>query len=220
MKTDVLFMCGGRVACPYSEVLCQKMPGLRFVCACVCLLSLCALSARGQEWTAQDSLQLRRLLDASGEIELNPDALLELKSGMERPPFSEPRISAQKPWMDFDTSLPTSSSPNYLLDTPEGRARLSLTPYKPNTPYNWDPIRHRKIAVGPDTWRNPMHRFMPSALPGNWREAGKGGMNLMLLFTKDFWSFKQKQRRRRTLEALQTYGDSVSVRLFSRSSSR
>lgn len=44
--------------------------------------------------------------------------------------------------------------------------------------------------------------------PANW---GSGGTDLMKVFTKDFWNRRAMKNRKRTLEVLRTYGDSISV---------
>ena len=40
-----------------------------------------------------------------------------------------------------------------------------------------------------------------------------GGLDLMTIFTKDFWDKKGRERRARTLEVLKAYGDSTTVLL-------
>jgi hypothetical protein len=40
-----------------------------------------------------------------------------------------------------------------------------------------------------------------------------GGLDLMTIFTKDFWDKKGRNRRSRTLEVLKAYGDSTTVLL-------
>lgn len=50
---------------------------------------------------------------------------------------------------------------------------------------------------------------------GSWQGAGGvgiGGLDLMLPFTREFWNFKGRKRRARTLEVLRTYGDSITVK--------
>lgn len=47
---------------------------------------------------------------------------------------------------------------------------------------------------------------------GSWQGAGGGGignLDLMTPFTREFWNFKGRKRRARTLEVLRTYGDST-----------
>lgn len=49
---------------------------------------------------------------------------------------------------------------------------------------------------------------------GGWQGAGGGGisgMDLMAPFTREFWNFKGRRRRARTLEVLKMYGDSTTV---------
>lgn len=49
---------------------------------------------------------------------------------------------------------------------------------------------------------------------GSWQGVGGGaggGMDLMTPFTRDFWNFKGRKRRARTLEVLRAYGDSVTA---------
>ena len=40
---------------------------------------------------------------------------------------------------------------------------------------------------------------------------GIGGVDLMAVFTKDFWDVKGRERRKRTLEVLKAYGDTTAV---------
>lgn len=50
---------------------------------------------------------------------------------------------------------------------------------------------------------------------GGWQGAsggGIGGLDLMAPFTREFWDFKGRKRRARTLEVLRSYGDSITVR--------
>lgn len=51
---------------------------------------------------------------------------------------------------------------------------------------------------------------------GGWQGVG-GGMgfvgDFMAPFTREFWDFKGRKRRARTLEVLRTYGDSITVRM-------
>lgn len=49
---------------------------------------------------------------------------------------------------------------------------------------------------------------------GGWQKAGGGcsfSGDFMAPFTREFWNFKGRKRRARTLEALKTYGDSTTV---------
>lgn len=204
-------------------------------------LSLCAQERQLEEWTSQDSLRLRRLLEADGEPELNRDLLprLEMEPWQERPKGSE-----EKSWLEFDTSLPSV--------LPLNRSVMTLRPYSARTPYNWDPIQEKKIEIDKNTWRSdPFYELTRLKIPTNWAkrplDAGPretleqieatglryrmtervnnmtvgswqpasggtgGGMDLMKPFTREFWDFKGRKRRARTMEVLKSYGDSITV---------
>lgn len=50
---------------------------------------------------------------------------------------------------------------------------------------------------------------------GGWQGAGGGGiggLDFMAPFTREFWNFKGRKRRARTLEVLKAYGDSISIK--------
>ena len=51
---------------------------MRKYCTIIGLLLVVVLPVCAQNWTPQDSLRLRRLLDGEGEIKLNPEVLKEM----------------------------------------------------------------------------------------------------------------------------------------------
>ncbi|WP_294633321.1 DUF4858 domain-containing protein [uncultured Bacteroides sp.] len=205
------------------------------------VLPLCA-----QDWTPQDSLRLRRLLDGEGELKLNPKALKELE---QEPYMGKLRMSEEKQWMDFNTTLPE------IPEVPKKKVVLTLRPYNARTKYNWDPVYQKKINIDKNTWRgNPFHELVTRKTYTNWAKrpldkgmrksleeieatglryrvterannmavgswqsagggAGIGGLDLMTPFTKEFWDFKGRKRRARTLEVLREYGDSITVQM-------
>ena len=122
---------------------------------CAVAFPLCA-----QEWTPQDSLRLRRLLDSEGEVELNPDVLREM--GIDTP-WGTPEAEEDKPWLDFDVSMPA------LPRTPKKKVVLTLHPYTANTKYNWDPVYQKKIKVDKNTWRgNPFYELAVLKIYTDW----------------------------------------------------
>lgn len=195
-----------------------------------------------QNWTPQDSLRLHRLLNSGeGEVKLNPNALKELEiqqsAGVQQ-------MSEDKPWMDFNITLPA------IPDAPKAKVVLTLRPYTANTKYNWDPVYQKKIAVDKNTWRgDPFYELKTRFIYSDWAKtpfdaglretvdqieatglryrvterannmavgswqgtSGPSNIDLMTPFTKDFWDFKGRKRRARTLEVLRTYGDSTTV---------
>lgn len=218
-------------------------------------LCLTALLVYAQEWTKEDSLRLRKLLDSDQELNLNQDAVRQIDFGSA---VGTPRMSVEKKWMLPDESLPEA--------LPKPKVVLSLMPYKANTPYNWDPVFQKKIRMDKNTWRgDPHYEMRHQRSYSNWarnpmaggvrksleeirasgvrfRQMGErangmmvnsvvmdspiplfggsgvyinggtvGGLDLMAVFTKNFWDKKGKERRERTLEVLRTYGDSTTV---------
>lgn len=156
-----------------------------------------------QQWTAQDSLRLQRQLRGEGELQLNEEALKQLEQDV----FSDPlRPSLQKPWLDYDATLPSS-----CFEKTRRTGKLTLYPYTASTRYDWDPVREKKIKVDENTWRGPFYaitRTMPFA-----NVTSPSGMDFMALFTRDFWNFKGRKRRKETLRVLSTYGDSITAKL-------
>ena len=173
---------------------------MRKYCTIIGLLLVVVLSVCAQNWTPQDSLRLRRLLDGEGEIKLNPEVLKEM--GVQEP-LGKQQISMEKRWLDFNTTLPE------IPNTPKKKVVLTLRPYTATTKYNWDPVYQKKIKIDKDTWR------ANNMAVGSWQGAS-GGLgfsgDFMAPFTKEFWNVKGRKRRARTLEVLRAYGDSITVR--------
>lgn len=108
------------------------------------LLLVVVLPVCAQNWTPQDSLRLRRLLDGEGEIKLNPEVLKEM--GVQEP-LGKQQMSLERQWLDFNTTLPE------IPNTPKKKVILTLRPYTANTKYNWDPVYQKKIKIDKNTWR-------------------------------------------------------------------
>jgi len=216
---------------------------MRTYCIIIGLLLAVALPVCAQNWTPQDSLRLHRLLNGEGELKLNPEVLKEL--GVQQP-LGTPKMSTEKKWLDFNTTLPD------IPNMPKKKVVLTLRPYTANTKYNWDPVYQKKINIDKNTWRGdpfyelkiqtiysdwaktPMDKGIRKSVEeieatgmryrvterannmavGSWQGAsggGIGGLDLMVLFTKEFWNVKGRKRRARTLEVLKAYGDSTTV---------
>ncbi|WP_077153675.1 DUF4858 domain-containing protein [Bacteroides bouchesdurhonensis] len=178
----------------------------------VMALSLTTLLMYAQEWTSKDSLHVKKLLDGEQELILNPDAVKSIDFGNAA---GTPRISKEKSWMHFDESLPQV--------LPKPKVVLTLSPYTATTPYDWDPVYQKKIRVTKNTWRGDLFYELRQLLytkssnislgkGGVYISGGAiGGLDLMAMFTRDFWSKKRLETRDRTLEVLRTYGDSTNV---------
>lgn len=178
------------------------------------LLVCLPVVARAQ-WTAKDSLNLQRILGGKEELKLNMEAVKQIDFST---PLGAPRASKSKPGLRVDETLPLVNQKKKIV--------LTLQPYNSRTKYNWDPIYQRKIDLDKPTWRDNLGRMMAdfynsSSTPikigkkGVTLDGGTiGGLDLMTLFTKDFWDKKGRERRERTLDVLKSYGDSTTI-LFS-----
>lgn len=125
------------------------------------LLCLAVLPLYAQNWTQEDSLRLHRLLKQEGEIELNPHALEELNRA-----FGSPQATQEKPWLEVDETLPA------IDGIRPRKIKLTLFPYTANTPYNWDPVRQRKIDVDENTWRgDPFYELKTLTVYSNWAKS-------------------------------------------------
>ena len=164
--------------------------------AWITLWLLIALPCCAQEWTASDSLRLQRWLEQEGEVQLNPLPELDSSAGHQL-------MNADKPWLDFDASLPR------LEQEHKPKVRLTLRPYTTTTRYDYDPVYQRKIKVDKNTWRsNTLAGFQIQLMRRVAREpvVKPSGTDLMTLFTKDFWRFRARSARSRTQQVLKEYG--------------
>ena len=133
---------------------------MRKYCTIIGLLLVVVLPVCAQNWTLQDSLRLRRLLDGEGEIKLNPEVLKEM--GVQEP-LGKQQISMEKQWLDFNTTLPE------IPNTPKKKVVLTLRPYTATTKYNWDPVYQKKIKIDKDTWRgDPFYELKILRIYSDW----------------------------------------------------
>ena len=133
---------------------------MRKYCTIIGLLLVVVLPVCAQNWTPQDSLRLRRLLDGEGEIKLNPEVLKEM--GVQEP-LGKQQISMEKQWLDFNTTLPE------IPNTPKKKVVLTLRPYTATTKYNWDPVYQKKIKIDKDTWRgDPFYELKILRIYSDW----------------------------------------------------
>ncbi len=133
---------------------------MRKDCIILGLLFVAVRSLYAQGWTVQDSLKLHQLLQKQGELKLNSEALksLQIESVM-----GDQKVLLDKPWLNFDNSLPT------IPNEPQKKVVLTLHPYTANTRYNWDPIYQKKVTVGKDTWRSdPYYALSKLFIYTNW----------------------------------------------------
>lgn len=133
---------------------------MRRYCIIIGLLFAVVLPFCAQNWTPQDSLRLRRLLDGEGEMKLNPEVLKEL--GVDQP-IGKQQMSTEKQWLDFNTTLPE------IPNMPKKKVVLTLRPYTANTKYNWDPVYQKKIKIDKNTWRgDPFYELTVLKIYSDW----------------------------------------------------
>ena len=132
------------------------------------LLSLVTLGVNAQ-WTAKDSLNLKRILDGDGELHLNMEAVKKINFGKVT---GTPGLSTEKNWM-----LPDESLPSVLPQ--KKKIVLTLRPYTAQTRFDWDPIYQKKIKVDENTWRgDPLYAMKMQFKYTNWAKdpmSGGGG---------------------------------------------
>lgn len=208
----------------------------------ICLLGvlwIVASSFYAQNWTSQDSIRLQNLLRQEGELELNRDALKILEKNVFG---SEPKIENRKPWMEFDESLPFVPSKEekkkvrltlrpYTPTTkynwdPVYQCKIDIDKPKMKVDLIYSNWAKSPLDAGPRESIEQIeatglrYRFterVNNVTVGSWQGAAAGGgvsgLDLMYVFTKDFWNRKAVKRRARTREVLRSYGDSITVHL-------
>ncbi|NCC10302.1 MAG: DUF4858 domain-containing protein [Bacteroidia bacterium] len=135
-------------------------------------LTCFSLLVRAQQWSVQDSLNLKRLLDGSEKLQLNKESIRQIDFGHN--PMKQ-KLSAEKEWLLPDETLPTA--------LPKAKVTLTLHPYTAQTRYDWDPIYQRQIHVTHRTWQESSSAGRWAELnPTNWKEKlRKGEVNFRLL---------------------------------------
>ena len=117
-----------------------------------------------KEQSLRDSVRQNLPSNETEELQLNRDAINQIDFG--NLPNSSPFIYTEKDWLLPDASLPVSLPDEIPLDK---RKMLTLRPYTANTPYNWDPVRKKKIKVTKDTWRSdPYYEIRNRRIYSNW----------------------------------------------------
>ena len=188
------------------------------------LLCAVAFPCYAQNWTPQDSLRLNRLLKGEGEVKLNPEVLqeLEMNNSLGTPKAPEKKVVL--------TLRPYTANTKYNWD-PIYQKKIKVD----KDTWRGDEFYALKILMIPTNWakhpfdagpRETVEQIEATGLRyrvterannmavGGWQGASGGGisgLDLMTPFTREFWNFKGRKRRARTLEVLKAYGDSTTV---------
>jgi hypothetical protein len=150
---------------------------------------------------------LKKSLKEGEELKLNKEAVrqIDLNAGA-----ANPRVYEEKRWMRFDESLPRVISPSAVVesDTLYDKRRITggklplqmLEVYKPV--YAHLPLDTLKIAM---EFKLPP----PEGISlGNGVRVNGGtfsGLDLLQVFTREFWQFRKKRMRARTMGVLEEY---------------
>lgn len=159
------------------------------------------------QWTSEDSLRLKKSLENGEELKLNKEAVKRIRFDDSA---EDPRMSNEKSWMRFDLSLPKVIAPSAVVESDSlcGSRWLSdrtlplmmLETYKPT--YVPLPLDTLKISM-------VIHLPPPDGISlGNGVRVDGGlffGLDLLQVFTKDFWQFRKKRMRARTIDILKDY---------------
>jgi hypothetical protein len=171
-----------------------------------------------------DSLKLNRILRGNKEIEINRNELKNIR--FDGHVINKPKL---KPVDTKGEIKPDETMPEDAKKRPD----LTMNPYKSETPYNWDPIYHCHLVLRKGEWVPQKRRYiipadtinvdsisnevrrerfnkewhlMSNPMMGMSAVNGTiGGIDLMGIFERRFWQFRQNRIRRRTLEVLKAY---------------
>lgn len=169
-----------------------------------------------------DSLKLNRILRGNKEIEINRDELKNIR--FDGRVINKPKL---KPVETKNEVKPDETMP----EDAKRRPNMTMNPYKSDTPYDWDPIYHCHLVLRKGEWVPQKRRYIIPAdtinidsiseevkrerfnkewhlMVGPMGMAGINGVvriDLMSLFERRFWQFRQNRIRERTLEVLKAY---------------
>ena len=162
-----------------------------------------------QEWTKQDSLHLRKMLNGEEEIILNNDAVNSIRlESLPQLPGSQLKMDNTSPSLRFIETID-------IPELPKKKLYLTLRPYSAFTKYNEDPIygnapqgsimrrgvgmsmnfdyERRSVRVGSTALGGVLNQRLTRPEKA-FQTAGAsiGGLDLMAPFTKKFWRRKVK----------------------------
>ena len=176
------------------------------------------------QWSVQDSLKLQKLLESSEELKLNPEALPKPKVVLSLMPykantrFNWDPVYQKKIRVDKNT---WRGDPFYEIRQQRSYTNWARNPMAKGIRKSLEEIqasgvRFRQLSerangmmVNSVVTDSPIPLFGGSGVYINGGTIG--GLDLMAVFTKNFWDKKGRDRRERTLEVLRAYGDSTTV---------
>ena len=114
-----------------------------------CLMGI--LTSKAQ-LSRRDSIRLKQLLEGDKEIKLNQEAVksIQFKFAPDINEMHKPKMSEEKPWMEFDKSLPKNFNDTVQWRKPKF---IRLLPYTIFTRLGEDPVNDIIIKTRKDTLR-------------------------------------------------------------------
>lgn len=176
------------------------------------LLSLGMAYMASAQWTKQDSLKLKRMLDGKEELRINKKTVNEVDLGGSN---VAPKIATQKRWMQPDETLPTVPYEATHEETDTLRAK-ALGRNQPASLGSMD-IKLPKvvgISLGRGVQLNEVSLTRVTGLgklqvPCSARSLQVrfrfSGLDFMYIFTKKCWKWKERQRAEQTKQVLRSY---------------
>lgn len=160
------------------------------------------------QWTAQDSLKLKRLLESKDTLILNEEAVRSIRFNANPLPEKSPLDGH----LLYDATIPYKPlSPD--IDLKQGTG-LTLAPYNSGTKFNYDPINRKIIDYEQEARikeQTTLHTFGDKREMSDTRFMLMGGLSGSFktdvndILTKEFWNFRARKYSKRALLAIENY---------------
>lgn len=212
----------------------------KYLIACISFFIVFPCIVNAQTFQHKDSMNIR-MLNREGEIKLNKRLIEQIDFGTfindpisvsknhldvdETLPFhisdsiqNRGAVLLRRPFTIYNILAMGKASSGQIFTY---AAENPFFKYNANTtiPSNWaksplDPgIRRSVVEIEATGLRYEIFSDHLHGTHGSgWvRQSGPSGVDLLTVFTKDFWDFKGKKNRTRTKEVLDAYGDSITI---------
>ena len=166
-----------------------------------------SIHASKAQLTRRDSLRLKELLEGDEEIKINPEAIKDIQFNFvpKLEDSRKPRMAEDRPWMNFDKSLPKNFNDTARWHKPKF---IRLLPYTVYTQWWEDPINDKLILDRKDTMTFKLNfdylkMYIPQHQPVTTFDADK------LLFENLTKRGRAIKRNRKRAKAWKIYNDYV-----------
>lgn len=173
-----------------------------------------AQAGYSQYLTAEDSLALSHILSREGEVQLRLN-LNNTEDGNLL--FADLKTSDNAHALEFDNTLPFIR--NVSEEAEENRLALHRVysashsdkepSFKNKAEIDWEQWMKKNSDISPGHTVSEAFKLKGMGRPGVAGNLQHIGLNTF--FTKSFWDFKGSAQRKKTIEVLRTYGDSLAI---------